>query len=160
MTTYDFRTVKTPKLRRPYESLTDRGKAVRVAQDVLSQLALKRFRVQKGSYYARSEAENTCYVCALGAVFASSSSITGKLPTYYPGYSDMIDQIKNLFPNYVLLEALFEGWGKDDQPKLTNREGEAVDKFRTAVPSPEDRLVLLMKNVINNRGTLKLKGLV
>ncbi len=141
---------------RKYESLTPRGKRVRIAKDVLLQLKLKKIEVDTGMYYYKDN--DKCTVCALGAVFVAKCNLVGD--GFYLYEDQMRSELREVFSNedMSILESFFEGWTSTDGSKLDPKYDTLVIKFR--LNTPEDRLVALMNNIIRNRGMLVPQQLV
>lgn len=169
---------ETGKLRRPYDSLTDKGKRLRIARDVIAQVESMRIRPKQGTYISftsvydgdgrRIEVKNwarpvkeaeACTACALGSMFVSRCELTKPLVTIGQAdrtpSEDMAAALSDVFSEQQLglIEAAFE--------MCDNVRCEGVDSttlhrawdFCEDLKDPKERLVAIMKNIIDHDGT-------
>lgn len=169
---------------RKFNTLTSRGKAVRIAKDVLSQLAAKKLSATPGIYVSMpvpSDVDhstpfcsilrnsNKCEVCALGGLFMgltiNDKSITlGFNPDVYTESisqpSDFRDDLMDIFGRHQLdmIESAFE---VDDMTYDFNDGTDEEDAIQAAIEFgneldyPDARLAGIMNNIIANRGVFR-----
>lgn len=170
---------------RKFETLTPRGKAVRVAQDVLSQLAAKKLSAMPGVYVDMAVptgvvdhntpfcsilmSSSRCEVCALGGLFMglaiNNKGITlGFTPDVYTKSicqpSGFRNDLVAIFGCHQLdmIESAFE---RDDMTYDWNDEVEQLENIKDAIAfgnnfvDPDARLAGIMQNIIDNRGEFR-----
>jgi hypothetical protein len=152
---------------------------VAIAKDVLLQLATGKMIATPGIYCRielskpvtttdlQTELQNleSCQVCGIGAVFVSKVNLANKFKIdrgfgndrFAPGHDRMIENMSRIFTDDELtqIETLFEGWYRHINGKLVD-----ASNFRVTVRNPTDRLILIMENIIKNKGELKPEQLV
>jgi hypothetical protein len=164
---------------RKFDSLTPRGKAVRVAKDVLQQLKVKKLIATQGKYFDfgatnwsiydysknddmkhRVAASHTCQVCALGSAICGYANLNGpvNISTAYSG-----TDIKNTLGGVVFtrqnlgeIEPAFElDHAFSDREGVSREDACKAVKFGKKYKTPENRLRAIMNNIIQNRGVFK-----
>ena len=123
--------------KRPFDSLTDRGKRLRIAKDVLVQLDTKKIKATRGVYFSADNSKckfdsstsvqevvkksRNCKACALGALFVCAIRTKNGLTlsdveaSVYGDIGIGSYPIKNRLHNYFdeaqlqLIESAFEG---------------------------------------------------
>lgn len=158
-----------------FQKLTPSEKRVQIARDVLAQLRSKRLVATSGSWltgvfgdslYSREDVENnvelqdllkkqeTCEGCALGGMFMCAVERHNKLKVGNLPNDGLIDEddavnyLRKFFPINQLdeIEAAFERGGGA-------RSGtEEAEDFASEVEDDEERMRLIMENIIVNKG--------
>lgn len=166
---------KIEKDNKVFATLSSQEKRIRVAWDVLSQLNAKKLHVARGKFvalpsfknsyeeFSLEEIQNSCQVCALGGLLLStlkhedsefSESEKKVLGSSAGGSLNIVsNKLGSIFPAEQLetIEYVFEkghGWYKRCDVK-------GIDVFSNFIINlnNEDRLRLIMENMIVNHGT-------
>ena len=158
-----------------FEKLEPNQKRVAVAKDVLEMLAAKKIIPRRGVYmkicnsYELVEPieykfglheildQNVCQVCALGGLFAALvMNVNGVQYKNLFQSDDVFLKLYEIFDKdqLKLIEIVYEGWECDleDNDKETP-ESLKVRDFHKDYWKSEDRMVVIMKNIIENDGT-------
>lgn len=170
---------------RKFDTLTPRGKAVRIAKDVLLQLKVKKLIATEGKYFTAyydwtkikegvdledlktlTNISNSCQACAIGAAICSYANLNGPIRYSQAQHGTSIRTIfssNNIFSleTLGLIEAAFER-----APNFHNIAVNVVSetyspaahravKFGKKYKNPESRLKAIMNNIIQNRGVFK-----
>lgn len=161
--------------KRKFETLTPAGKRVRIARDVLAQLASKHIRPTKGIYMRIDNLDKSvpsrelkeylpeveCQVCALGACFVAAVSeantfSVGQVPYGGLGSYQTKEYLKSYFSKgqMTLIENAFEtttSFGEPDDG-VSFEERCVAMRFGLKRKTTEGRLQAIMRNIIANRG--------
>ena len=160
----------------------NRKLCVAIAQDVLAQIRLKRFKATPGTYvevqfeeedddkyaaamsasfqqYFKANKKTKCQVCALGAAFVSLVNIENKCSVENMMYNlkDLFERLERHFGqlNMGLMECAFERSSSNSR----SYEYELIDmavKWGSQYDDDTERLQAIMRNVIRNNGDFKL----
>ena len=163
------------KKQEAFWKLTPEKQRVAIAKDVIKQLELLKIKPKLNSGYvdlAKSYvgapdaqvcdvvANQKCTVCALGGMMVSAVQLADKLRVSdiasewegiasvgYLGADICYDYLRTFFTREQLrqIEAAFEGW--------TEIRGVPYKKFEPKVRGAANRMILVMKNIIKNKGT-------
>jgi hypothetical protein len=158
-------------LRRPFESLSPKGQRIRIAQDVIARIERGQFTPRKGwGYFGLLDDDFTCPLtevkhcqgCALGGLFSSwlskhDPTVSAHVPDITIG-DNMAKQLAGVFetPQLGIIERAFEQSGYVRCEHTTADEQTRAAEFgrRTGTAdSPRDRLLAIMKNIVDNHGT-------
>jgi hypothetical protein len=142
---------------KPFDKLTPAQKRVRIARDVLAQLASGKFIATQGLYVNGPEIEGakakaslqtlfkkqkSCEVCALGSMFVALSEDEKTACTFWGfGRDDCTDYLGKFFDQEQLdkIEDAFEEGDVSGMPFASEAEA-------------EDRMRLIMENIVVNGG--------
>ena len=156
--------------------MTKAEKRVAVAKDVIAQLNRGKLTATTGLYFEAKNCDKSfdgevqlqevlkhipkCEVCAKGALFVgminkyNDFTINVDYYTNYPKASQITscvnihfyDKLKTLFTEKQLtaIEVYFEGWRRVKAPSFYEKN-----------PNAKKRMILIMKNIIQNKGTFK-----
>lgn len=159
------------------------SKRVQIAQDVLAQIKVNKFKPQHGTYFYTSQMlydrskqlnlavadVNSCNVCAIGAIFLGFVNRLNHCKV-----SDVFDQefgsgtfMKNYLLEYFdeeqiqMIETAFEGRPISSGHRVNFKiilswgcpQIEKSVKFTSKIKSSKGRLTKIMKNIIENNGT-------
>lgn len=171
--------METVQKNRNFWKMGRNRRKVAIAKDVLLQLAAGKMTATPGVYCRiylskpvttedlQTELQNleSCQVCGIGAVFVSKVNLANKFKIdhgfgndrFNPGHENMVENMSRIFTDHELaqIETLFEGWYRQINGQLVD-----ASNFRINVSNPTDRLILIMENIIKNKGELKLEQLV
>lgn len=165
-----------------FEKLSPAKKRVAIAKDVIAQLQTKKFKAEQG-VYVRLDKELTerelkkdaseiltaakeCTVCGIGGLFVSAVCKADKLPVQEALDAYDYSRSETNFDGekaYEYLEQFF------DEQTLRNIEtafeqrddfgGEwGADEFAEEVEDDDDRLRLIMENIVVNKGKFKVEN--
>jgi hypothetical protein len=147
-------------------------RAVEIAKDVLKQLKIKKYIATQGTYVSLVGVDNDdvnldgkqldeilkdrkvkCRVCAKGALLMSKAMVYDDL-TF--GEKDDVGSLREDFDadDLNLMEAIFEGDEQFGYDSCGN-DTAVICEINKAYRTPEKVLEVLMKNVIKNKGRLK-----
>jgi hypothetical protein len=171
------------KRNKAFHKLSNRKQRVAIAEDVLQQLKLKKYKAETGIYVYSRELHNLryddeatqpgtfdlqktllgdtpqCDVCGLGAAFCSLARL-GNNVTLDDADSDSIH--RTLTPIFgkkqvAMIENAFEGKTINEHAgyELSDRKTRATEAFYNKYDNDKDRLKAIFKNVIKNDGTFK-----
>ncbi len=164
----------------------NRKLCVQIARDVLTQLRLKRFQAEEGTYvnvnidgdvynsdsehhsilnksfkeYFKKNKQVTCQVCAIGAAFVSMINIKNKCSVWNVMMED--DKWKRLgdcfgADNIDLMESAFEICVlQNANSSLSHKTLYAASLWGSQYQDPNKRLRAIMLNVIRNKGDFKI----
>ena len=150
---------------RPFESLTPEGKSVRVAKDVLAQLAAKKLSAKSWVYVHGYNSDGVilsdvtpvtgadrCETCARGALAVSICRLDPSKKNISIWDSHRLSSFNGIMDDkeVIALESWFEGSKADASNSkyvMSKREWRY-----TYVHSDEERLVRIMKHIIAHRG--------
>jgi hypothetical protein len=133
---------------------------VAIAQDVIDQIHAKKYRPTHMVYVdgpfdefdttASKAVTAKCDVCAIGGMFLSRFNLYNKENDYVGDSDTMKDRLEEAgftSEQLRLIERCFEGWGsiEDEHPWLAELD------------NPEDRLIAIMQNIVDHKGTFKPK---
>lgn len=167
-----------------FGSLTKAEQCVAIAQDVLTQIELKRFVPVTGSYMTmpsnafegdRSRdmrdvlrALPVCNVCALGGLFACAVERADDLPlaeVSFVGYGSTgtlnsktpFSYLGRFFTQQQLhaIEVAFEGISRPNNAQLGFEERRECLSFNDRIYDRTERMKRIMNNIIANGGTFK-----
>lgn len=156
------------------KKLTKVQRRIEVLKDVLLQLENEKYKAEQGIYVKLPnslskltrgiktkhqqaqlcllEEKDACEVCAKGAIFLSIVRKENKvlLSELHSGIV-MTETNEELFGdgNMDYVERAFEGWKYD--------WNDEIDQFHSKYPYHKDRLIAIVKNMIKNKGILRLK---
>lgn len=157
-------------------------KAVAIAKDVLKRLQLRKLHSTQGCYLGEipgkeldvaldddakkhiDEFEKKCVVCALGAAFLSYIRLYDGLTcdvVQYGARSSMVGSLKEAFTELELdqIESCYEKWRGHFYSHYPNSdEADPTEDWieKNYNRTNNQRLKLLMQNVVENNGDLKL----
>lgn len=159
------------KRNKDFKKLSKAGKRVAIVKDVIDSLKAKKYFAKKSIYLEINEkdygivnqevlcSDNTvCTVCALGGIFASKVKIANEfsndLELTHDG--DMRKNLSKYFTEYQLhlIEAAFEGWEKGNVSTWKLKNNDHM-KYIRSYSNPNDRMIVIMENIIENKGTFK-----
>lgn len=146
---------------RPFESLTKKGQAVRIAKDVLAQLNAGKYIAQVGrwvgnlSIYKPIQAElanTSCTACAIGSIVLSACNLdpNKKGLSWNSALAPETGQLgfaTKYFDNPGEIEAFFES---------NQGASRVAQTLGTLEWNDETRLRVIMNNIIKNRGVFNL----
>lgn len=146
---------------RPFESLTKKGQAVRIAKDVLAQLNAGKYIAQSGrwvgnlSIYKPIQAElanTSCTACAIGSIVLSACNLdpNKKGLSWNSALAPETGQLgfaTKYFDNPGEIEAFFES---------NQGASRVAQTLGTLEWNDETRLRVIMNNIIKNRGVFNL----
>lgn len=171
------------KKQKPFSKLSKAQQRVAIAKDVIEQLTTEKITAVSGTYlsipYAVLKPKDQlqdvfearkCEACALGSIFVCAVKITNNLTAGEVGSSNDGEVRTNsinghsMFPylskyfsreQICIIEGAFEGsnigtYGSD---QLSQDLSEAAGLGYTHIDSHEDRLKVIMRNIIRNKGT-------
>lgn len=160
--------------RKRFESLTKAEQRVEIAKDVIHRIHMSKMKVTCGWYMQGPKDYNSpnCKVCALGAAFISTINIANsyelkRIPSVFSRndfYSEREDLTKLLSRYFSkkqidLIEEAFEmdRWigVMDDCFGTPSEKGIAAEEFGKQFKKAEDRLLAIMQNIVDHKGTFK-----
>ena len=169
-----------------FNALSPMKKRVAVAQDVLLQLKIGKFKAGDG--YGSSKfrgrklyhydplgvadlqtnliAGMECVGCAKGACLISRARLGDKVfMEYFDSVEDNAHRVSyEIFGEYCadIIEALYEVWEhpRDWSSDTSTHEKHAFDEYRDSLPprhsKPRERMEAIYQNIVDNKGKLKI----
>lgn len=175
--------------KKKFEDLTTAGQRMRIAQDVIDQIKLKKYKAEVGNFFKLRKFTNSgdyeltnafdkespieellkdetvnCTVCALGAVFASCVNFTNEI-TYADTENGSLSFGDEVFKQKILeffddeqvrlIEVAFEcgnGWFQYPAAESKAAEFSKARKFGNRYSNDSNRMVAIMKNIVEHRG--------
>lgn len=161
-----------------WSEMTDSEKRVTLAKDVISQLKKNKLNACSGTYLMIINLDNvedneqlnkvlkkqgTCEVCAKGALFISHIMRNNHFTVgdYYSCRKNDNEKIKERLDSLFslsqleLIEKAFEGESHDNELKDSTLI-DLANEFHYYYEDDEERLIAIMNNIIENKGTFKL----
>lgn len=166
-----------------FKSMTKAERAVAVAKDALTQIALGKYVVQRMTYFEIEEMPEcpsdslqqvlrmedvVCTACALGGIFASCVRLANEFETSdlvegIVGHNDVFNVGLQAFTARELdiIESTFELFNMDKESQAAVN-AMLIDAGLSTVEKheQEERMVLIMQNIIDNGGYYRPNGLV
>ena len=149
----------------PFEDLSSQEQRIWFAKDVLAQLYKNKLIIDTGAFVEKMSTD-TCTVCALGALAISCLTKRTDFTTLdelssFRESDRLRSVIHDLLSPYFssdqldLIEAAFEE--RADYARVRTPQVEIASKLYSLVDLPEERLICIMQNIIDNQGTFVIK---
>ncbi len=162
---------KTKRINRKFQKATPAQRRVMIAKDALEQINAEKFVPRTGTWTsvrlgngceaewreplqpALLDPKTECRCCGVGSLFLSYVRINNKATAEDGGgYSSIRDTINWPAKNLRLIELAFEH-GLGCMKVKNTKEQNMVEKYSDHCD--RDRLLLILTNIIKNRGTFK-----
>lgn len=163
------------KRNKAFNKLSKPEKRVAIAKDVIIALKAKKYIAKSGDYLNLNSKSGkdlfgvninqellcsddvTCTVCAIGAMFTSKVAISNNFDDYRPSDNEMRSHLSKYFsmPQLHLIESAFEGWEKGSTSISGNIPNDNHMIFEEKYPNDNDRMIAIMENIVENKGTFK-----